>query len=240
MRKVEQCLDEAVRIAGPDLDFADYYWTRGLLARFRGEYAAALDDLERVLGHNRRDGRNWDVCICINDIVLVGLESGRPELVLRYTPELIEIASKVGDGALQHAAAACDAIARIRLASAAADASDAWSSLDAALGRVRDADGKLMLATCANFAAELALAGARAGRALDYASEALAAAAAVRNRSQSALARAIVVRATTACGDAGAAAEHLSRLESESQHVISARARAAVALARAKSAVGTS
>jgi tetratricopeptide (TPR) repeat protein len=235
MDKVEECLEEAVRMAGPGLDYGDYFWTRGLLARYRGEYAAALADLERALGQNRRDAKNWELCICLSDIVLTGLESGQPELSLSYAPELIETAGKVGDGALQHSAAACDAIASIARDPAAAGAADAWSRLDAALERIRAADGQLLLATCTNFAAELMLAEARHERALEYARGALEAALTIRNRSQTALARAFAISAATALGDRAAAAEQLARLESESHHRISARAAAAVEAARVRS-----
>ena len=231
MGKVEECLHDAVRIAGPDIELGDFFWTRGLLERFRGEYAAALVDLERALAHNRRDAKNWETCICINDIVLTALESGQPELALKFTPELKETASKVGDGALQHAAAACDAIAQIALEPVRANASGAWSALDAALDRIRAADGQLMLATCTNFAAELMLREGQSQRAFDYATQALEAALVIRNRSQSALARAIVTMAASALGDAIGATDQRAQLERESHHALSDRAKKAVAAA---------
>jgi DNA-binding SARP family transcriptional activator len=233
MTKVRECLDDAVRMAGPDLDLVDFFWTRGLLERYRGDYGAALADLERALAHNRRDAKNWEICICLDDIVLTALESGKPGLALAYTPELIETARKVGDGALEHAAAACDAIARIALEPAGAGASDIWGRLDAALDRIRAADGQLLLSTCSNFAAELALAGAENQRALAYADQAIRAALTVRNRSQAALGRALAASAAAAIDDEGTVIEQLEALERESHHAVSARAESAVAGARA-------
>jgi hypothetical protein len=205
--KVEALVVEATRVLGAGSLELDYLWTRGLVLLFHGDHAAAARDLERVVAEHRRNGRHWQVCWALRDLVQNELERGEPARALEYLPELGAVSERMDDGVERPLAVVLTAVARVALGEA-----QAWPDLHAALADVRRADGKGTLALCENLAAELALAAGRPRDALEHAEHALSAAIAVRYVSQEALARALLAQSAVACGDAERARETLAAL----------------------------
>src|SRR5262249_49806777 len=96
-----------------------------------------------------------------------------------------------------------------------------WDLFDHALEQVNLADGKVMLATLANFASQLAVGQGETARGKVLATRALAAAVAVKQRSQEAIARSTLVR----LGEPG---QNPRREELQREPELSAFARAAL------------
>jgi DNA-binding SARP family transcriptional activator len=230
--RVEALVVEATRVLGASSTEIDYVWTRALLLRHRGDHAAAARDLERVLAELRRNGRHWQVCWSLRDLVLNDLERNEPHGALRYLPELVAVSEKMGDSVEGPVAAALAAIARITMGE-----SDAWSRLDTLIADVRRADGKGMLSVCENFAAELALNAGRPAEAIRHAESALHAASAVRYDSQLALARATLSQGALANGELERAREVLAELAPSGEEPPAWSERAERALDRARASL---
>jgi hypothetical protein len=213
MDQVQARLDEVSPDALPNDAQLDYLWTRGLLHRFAGDEARAAVDLERALGHATRDEQHWEKAMLLLALAIVHLESRHPTAALDCARRLKPIAARLGESVEGPAASVVEALAT------GAEA-HSWTALDAALEAVRQVDGKAMLATFSNFAAELALARSEPQRAEALARSALEAAAAVSLRSQQVLARAMLAKVALARGNAGEALEALRR---ECEQAASAR-----------------
>ena len=196
MNRVVAVLEETKRALGPDPDVLDFYWTRGLLRRYRGEYPLAISDLERAALETTRDERHWERCWCLNALALAELERGETSAAARWAAQLEEVAARTGDGVERSAAAAIQALAELVVEP------QAWRRFDRALEEVRRADGKVMFSLLANFAAERAFEQGCAERAPStLAKAALVAATGVSQRSQALVARATLARLATARGD---------------------------------------
>ena len=232
MNRVVAVLEETKRALGPDPDVLDFYWTRGLLRRYRGEYLLAISDLERAALETTRDERHWERCWCLNALALAELERGETSAAARWAAQLEEVAARTGDGVERSAAAAIQALAELVVEP------QAWRRFDRALEEVRRADGKVMFSLLANFAAERAFEQGCAERAHTLAKAALVAATGVSQRSQALVARATLARLATARGDESAVREEIALIDAEllsGPETLSARARAAAERARAES-----
>jgi len=186
MRSVARVLDDASATLGPDPPVLDFRWTRGLLRRFLGA-AGALEDLAWAAAQTASEERHWERSWCLLALSVASLEKGDAASAARWALELEEVASHVGDGVEQPAARALLAITAL----GARD--EGWEVLDAALARVREADGKVMLAVLANLASERAATRGQQHRSQLYAEMALSAATAVAQPSEALLARAQLV-----------------------------------------------
>lgn len=222
--RAQAMLSEAVVLAdaaGTRLLAVD--WADGIVRAFVGDEAEAKLRLERALGEARATEERWAEYECLRFLVQIALESGRaPEAEARCR-ELLEVASKMGEGGEMPAARALDALARL-----AGDAEGAGEGVERALASLRAADAKGMLAYALTFAADLDVAGGRLDAAASRAKEALAAAEVVQRRTQVTLARAILARVALARGDRDGAAAAIApvRAEIDRPLAVSARARA--------------
>jgi len=224
MASVARVLEEATRSLGPEPEALEFYWARGLVSRFLGDYAPAIRDLERAASQTSGEDRHWEYCWCANALSLAELERGDPRAAARWASRAEEVARRIGEGAERPAAAALRALASM------GEDPGAWASFSRSLEAVRAADGKGMLSCLANLAAERALTEGNGRRARELAEEALAAATAVSQRSQVMVARALLARQAMARADAREVASQLSELEaalSLGRWAASARARAA-------------
>ena len=229
MRSVARTLEDAAAALGPDPPILDFRWTRGLLRRFQGT-GGALEDLAWAAAQTASQGRHWERSWCLLSLAVAALEKGDAAAAERWAVELEEVASHVGDGVEQPAALALRAMATFPTRD------EDWERLDAALDRVRKADGKVMLAVLANLASERAAPGGQQRRARDYAETALAAATAVAQPSEALLARAQLVLLALRRGDESAAAEIARELDSSlalGPWATTARARAVASMALA-------
>jgi hypothetical protein len=229
-------IDQARELAGPSgEDQLELVYATGILDHYRGETERAIVTLERALVLAERRAIQWEVCDCHVRLAIIDLERGAYPEVRARCELLIPLAARMGGdadgtGSESASAAALDALARAGLREAAAG-----PPLEAALGGLRTADAKGMLAFALNVAAELDLAAGEIGRAATRAGQALAAAEAVGRTSQITLARAVLAQAAHAAGDEAAARAHLAAtvpLLAEPLGV-SARSRRAAARARA-------
>jgi len=224
MANVSRVLEEAADSLGPDPGAVDFYWTRGLMGRFLGDYPRAVRDLERAALQTSSEDRHWEYCWCVNALSLAELERGNLDEAARWAERAEEVAKRVGEGVERPAAAAIQALAKTYVDPRA------WSAFARSLDDVRAADGKAVLSILANFAAERALAEGANDRAKEFAEEALVSATAVSQRSQAMVARALLAQHDLARGDLRAAALHLPELRAGlalGPWEASARARAA-------------
>jgi hypothetical protein len=178
--------------------------------RFEGDYPAAVLELERAFAVASREEQHWEAGMILLALALAHLEADEPDAASDCARRLAPVAARVGDGVEGPVSDAVLELVRARQ-------TGRWHQLDRALQTVRKADGKAMLATLCNFAAELALAERQLPRAASLAAEALRAACAVSLVSQQVLARATLARA-------GGEPEALEALRRDCEKLPSARA----------------
>jgi DNA-binding SARP family transcriptional activator len=226
--RAEALIEEASAAFGPDAEVVDIFWTRGLLRQFGGQTEEAVADLTRAATLAARAELNWEQCDCLMRLAFIELERGRPAEALPWCERLAAVAGKMSDGHERPVAAALRALAQQALGRPGAEA-----ELARALDDLRATDAKSVLSAVANLCAARALQDGSAA-ADAFAREALAAATAVRQRSQEAIARALLARLAAAAGDGDGARAHLEAAAASltEPRAVSARARAAVEAAR--------
>jgi DNA-binding SARP family transcriptional activator len=197
MSEVRERLRDVSVDALPGPEQLEYLWARGLLHRFEGEYSRAAVDLERATAHATREEQHWERAMLLLALALAHLESGRTDAALECARRIAPIAERLGDGVEGPAGAAIAALATVAKETS-------WAALDRALEDIRRADGKAMLATFANLAAERALERNEPDRARALAGEAREAAIAVGQASEKVLSCAMLARLALENGDAGA------------------------------------
>ena len=226
--KAKELLEGAHAVLVKDQDDLMLTWGLGLLKRYTGEPEEATKRLRQAALLARRIDSHWEETECLRALTLLALEQGDVESARAFCPLLLELAVKMGEGSERPIAEALESLAGLLLGDRAAE-----KSFEAAVGRVRDADAKAMLATVLNFAAGHDLAQGRFARARDRATMALAAAQAVERHNQVAIARATLARLAIRARERSSASAHLDSLRSELAipFALSAYARNAVALA---------
>ena len=216
-------LEQAAALAAElDLKVMEIEWGHGLIARAQGRLADACDALARAVALARLTDNHWREYECMVWLATVELEHGRFADVLRHADEITTAAARMGEPQVPFAQALA-ALARLREGDAAAGPLLA-QSLDA----LRERDDKAHLAYALNEAAALALEAGRKNLASAHAEEALAAARAVRRRTEVEVAIARLARAAT---DPRRAAEWLAQLPSQAPGDDGRSARASAALA---------
>ena len=233
MERAAAMLDEAETLVGAGAGGAgslSYDSARAMLAIYDGDYADGLARLEGVLRLARRDQDRWAECDCLMRIVQLEIDEDRPSSALARCLELMPAAEKMGEGSERPVAEALDALARM-----AACVHGAEEHLARATDRLREIDAKGMLAYVLVAAAQLDLRAKRLDAAAERAREGLRAAEIVARRSQVVLARSVLARVAVAAGDSREAAQHVAAVQAEagSRIAVSARARSALAQARA-------
>jgi hypothetical protein len=208
--KAKELLEGAHAVLLNDQDDLMLTWGLGLLKRYTGEPEEATTRLHQAALLARRIDSHWEETECLRALTLLALEQGDVTRARALCPPLLDLAAKMGEGSERPIAEALDSLARVLGGDGTAE-----DALEAALGRVRDADAKAMLATMLNFAADHDLAVERFDRAGELAMAALAAARAVERNNQVAIARATLARLALRASDRDGAQAYLDPLRAE-------------------------
>jgi DNA-binding SARP family transcriptional activator len=184
--------DAAALAAELQLPLMELEWGRGLAARADGDLAAARPALERAVALARAAANHWREYECMLALATVEFELGHFSDVLRHVDEVADAARRMGESQVPFADALA-ALARQRLGEP-----DAALAVDASLAALRERDAKAHLAYALNEVAARALDSGDAEVAARLATEALAAAQAVRRPTQIARARATIAAAAPA------------------------------------------
>jgi hypothetical protein len=182
--------DAAALAAELQLPVMELEWGRGLVARADGDLGAARAGLERAVALARAAGNHWREYECMLALATVDFELGHVDDLLSHVDDVAAAAKRMGEPQVPFADALA-ALARLRRGDA-----DAAAAVDSALAALRERDDKAHLAYALNEAAVLALRAGHAAAAARHATEALAAATAVRRASQIARAQATLAAAT--------------------------------------------
>jgi len=223
--KAKELLEGAHAVLVNDRDDLMLTWGLGLLKRYTGEPEEAATRLRQAALLARRIDSHWEETECLRALTLLALEQGDVDSAQALCPLLLELAAKMGEGSERPIAEALVCLARVLEGDETAE-----EALDLALGCVREADAKAMLATVLNFAAEHDLEDGHFERALARANEALAAAQAVERHNQVAIARATLARLSARGRDTDSAQTRLDPLRTDLAvpFALSAHARKAV------------
>jgi DNA-binding SARP family transcriptional activator len=184
--------DAAALAAELQLPLMELEWGRGLVARADGDLAAAQPALERAVALARAAANHWREYECMLALATVEFELGHFSDVLRHVDEVADAARRMGESQVPFADALA-ALARQRLGEP-----DAGAAVETSLSALRERDAKAHLAYALNEVAARALDGGDAEAAARLATEALAAAQAVRRPTQIARARATIAAAAPA------------------------------------------
>ncbi|MDN5869529.1 MAG: AAA family ATPase [Nitrococcus sp.] len=187
----------------------------------KGELERSRAYFERALILARRDRYPWWEYYCLSRLPMIELERGEPAAALARCEELSRVAKQLGPGAEAPFASALEALVRLAMGE-----SQATAAVDRAAAQLQEADSQGLIAYVQNVAAEIDYRAGRAGRARERSQEALQAATIVDQRSEAAIARAML-----ACLAEGAVAARFvdaMREELASPGRLSARAARAV------------
>jgi DNA-binding SARP family transcriptional activator len=234
MDRAKVLLDEASQVLSEHQDLLPLDWGLGLFDRFVGDTNSARDRLDRAAAQSRQIQSHWEENECLRALTLMAIETGNLEQARARTTAVFVAAEKMGEGSERPIAEAMMCLVRVM----DGDESAALP-LEQALGAVRAADAKLMLATLLNFAAEHDLAHDQNDRADGRAREALAAASVLGRRSQMAIAESILARVALRRGDTAAARAHLDRTASDVDAPLGLSSYARGAVKRAQTAIET-
>ena len=197
----------------------------GILHAFKGQDDDAMPLLERSAELAALEADHWAQSQALTRLARIALERGRPEETLRRCLGLKPLVAKLSEGSEGPLVATLEALSRLMLGEAGAAA-----AVDDAIARLRAIDSKAYLAYALDIAAEREARAGQAVRAHEHAAEALAAADAVGQRSEAAVARSLLARLALERGDRAEAAAQLAACaqDLEAPLALSARARAAI------------
>jgi hypothetical protein len=200
----------------------------GVLHAFKGEDDQAIPLLERAAELAALESDHWVQSQALTRLARIALERDRPEETVRRCLALRPLVAKLSEGSEEPLVAALDALARLRL-----DEAGARAVVDEAIARLRAIDSKAYLAFALDVVADLDARAGQCVRARERAGEALAAAMAVGQRSEAAVARSLLARLALGRGDRSEATAQLDACtpDLEAPLALSARARAAVSFA---------
>lgn len=196
-----------------------------LVRHHRGDLEAARSHAQQALALARRDRTPWWEYFCLSRLPMIELERQAPEAALEWCRALLAVAGKLGAGAEAPFARALEALARQQRGEP--DAVHAVHAVDTALAQLEAADSQWMIAYVQNMAAWADWEAGRPEAARHRAESALQSAESIGQRSEIALARAMLARTALALGDDVAASTQLSRAP-EDDRQLSARARRAL------------
>ena len=182
-----ELIREAATIADPlGLELCELYWARGLLQRWDGDSAAAVDCIGRALAAARKNQDRWREYKCLTWLAMLEQELGRYSEMQVWCEELKAVAARLGEDETPFVSTLHG------LALLAADEKSATDMFSNALERLRAVDDKSYLAYALNSAARLHLRAGRIDPARLCAAEALDAALAIGRSNEIALARAML------------------------------------------------
>lgn len=192
-----ELIREGSAIVGPlGLELCELHWARGLLHRWDGQAELAMASLGRALALARQDEDRWREYKCLTWLAMLEQELGRFADMQARCAELRAVAARLGEDETPFVAT-LQALALL-----AAGGSSAVDVLADALRRLRAVDDKSYLAYALNSAARLHLHAGRIDQVRLCASEALAAASAMRRTNEVTIAHALLAQA----GESSAAA----------------------------------
>src|SRR5262249_20314720 len=200
-------------------------WGLGLVRAFAGEYDEATRLLEAAVALAGREQDHWAECECLQRLAVIELERGDAAQARTRAQAFAGVAARMGEGSEAPFAATLEALARLALGHAGADA-----GVERAIGALRGVDAKALLACALLFAAEPATAGGDRSGPLAGAGEALGAAGVGGRRSEIAPAPAVLPRTARLQGDAAPAQRYLAMAAADlgAPHAVAAHARRAV------------
>lgn len=169
-------------------------WCQGLLQHWDGELGPALASLDRAIALAAREEDRWRHGRCLAAAPMIELERQSPGAALARADVLAQATQGPGDGAEGPLAVALAAIAR-RMAAGPAP------PVAAALEDLRAPDDKSRLAAVLNAAAAAEQSRHNGAAAGAYATEALAVAQAIGDRSEAVVAQAILARLAPTVAD---------------------------------------
>ena len=205
MPRARHLIEEAAALAAQNgLDLAEVRWGVGLLRRWDGDLAGAIEEISRAAALVHADGDRWRECACLTWLAVIEIERGCPTAALARCRALAPVARRMEGGSEAASCGALEALARFALGEHGAAA-----ALESALGSLRELDAGAQLAWALDVAAAVDLAEGRYASALARAGEALRAATRVGRESEAAIARARLAAAATASGDRTDTAHHL-------------------------------
>ena len=185
-----ELIREGSAIADPlGLELCELHWARGLLQRWDGEAASAISSLSKALALARDAEDRWREYKCLTWLAVLEQEQGDHAAVRARCAELKIVAGRLGEDETPFVAT-LQALALL-----AADEASAASAMADALHCLRSVDDKSYLAYALNNAARIHLRAGRIDQARLYASEALAAASAMRRQNEMTIAQAMLARA---------------------------------------------
>ena len=177
-------------------------------------HAGARDALGRAIALAARHGDHWVTFECTARLALLELESGNVEAAERLCPDLVPLASKLGEGSEQPYATAIDALGAIARSDPNGDA-----LLDGAVADLDRIDARFLVPDLLGIAAEihhraerLDLANDRARRAQEVAEE-------VSRPCEAARAHALLACIAAQQGDLGRSLGHLQSIDAGAQSV---------------------
>ncbi|MES1161575.1 MAG: hypothetical protein ABUL50_00760, partial [Rhizobacter sp.] len=197
------------------LQVIELEWARGLIARWDGDWDTAQRLVRAAVTMARARQDRWREFECLNWLATIQLERGRWAEVATLGAEIADVAARAGGGLTAPFGEALRALAA--MAAEAPTPSEATGrAVDASIAHLRSVDDKAHLAYALNQLAALELSRGHHDAATAAATDALAAAQAVRRATEIATARALLARASRQ-------ADELDRLAASPE--LSARAR---------------
>jgi tetratricopeptide (TPR) repeat protein len=197
----------------------------GYVHHHAGRLDEAVTCFERAARLALDERERWFQCACLSRLVMIELERGSDDALWR-AEELLTVTRPLGEGSDGPFAEALEALARRQAGEA-----ETSTPLDAALGALRDADSRWMIAYVQNTTGMLDVDAGDAERARLRADEALESALVAGRSSEVAVARALLARVEVAAGDRAAAAAQLDAIREGPAQVaggLCARARHAI------------
>jgi DNA-binding SARP family transcriptional activator len=176
------------------LQVIELEWARGLVARWDGDWEAAQRLVRAAVAIARARQDRWREFECLNWLATIQLERGRWDEVTTLGTEILEVAARSGGGLTAPFAEALLALATMA-AEVPAPSEAARRAMDSSIAHLRSIDDKAHLAYALNQLAALELSSGRREAATAAATDALAAAQAVRRTTEIATARALLARA---------------------------------------------
>ena len=193
--RARELISSATALAqAQSLQVIELEWARGLIARWDGDWDAAQRLVRAAVAIARARQDRWREFECLNWLATIQLERGRWDEVTALGTEIMAVAARAGGGLTAPFGEALLALAAMA-AEAPTPSPAACRAVDASIAHLRSVDDKAHLAYALNQLAALELNSGRREAAAAAATDALAAAQAVRRVTEIATARALLARA---------------------------------------------
>jgi DNA-binding SARP family transcriptional activator/predicted ATPase len=196
----------------------------GCVRRHQGQHEEARSLLQQGWQMAQTAQDHWRECTCLMNLVMLELETGRPQLALDYGNELIRVAAQMGGGSEAAHAAALEAVTQYLL-----QENHAAEALAQSCQVLQQIDSPRMLAYVLTIAAQWDMQQGNLSQAITRAEAALSAAQQLDSPSEIALAWVMVIQGNSQLGNLTIARQHFVNLTTRlKQQTLSARAQLAL------------